>query len=123
MEGALVPLLSSLTQPYQLGRGIALPIEHLKGQRSNPFTTPKSPCFPVCLLARQVTDLYEWGWGQSFHFSPKLPIRDWSGSEAAHEARIGAILGLAPGKVGGEVSGVAWVTTMTTIITTKGGME
>ncbi|GAB4820962.1 hypothetical protein N2152v2_008008 [Parachlorella kessleri] len=45
-----------------------------------------------------VTDLYEWGWGQSFHFSPKLPIRDWSGSEAAHEARIGAILGLAPGK-------------------------
>lgn len=20
-----------------------------------------------------VTDIYEWGWGQSFHFSPKLP--------------------------------------------------
>lgn len=26
-----------------------------------------SPCFV------QVTDIYEYGWGQSFHFSPKLP--------------------------------------------------
>lgn len=45
-----------------------------------------------------VTDLYEWGWGQSFHFSPKLPHKDLKASEAAHETRIGAILGLQPGK-------------------------
>lgn len=46
-----------------------------------------------------VTDIYEWGWGQSFHFSPKLPGKDWKASEAAHEARVGAVLGL---KAGGK---------------------
>ncbi|MEW5298705.1 MAG: hypothetical protein WDW38_000551 [Sanguina aurantia] len=44
-----------------------------------------------------VTDMYEWGWGQSFHFSPKLPGKDLRSSEAAHEARIAATLNLAPG--------------------------
>lgn len=44
-----------------------------------------------------VTDLYEWGWGQSFHFSPKLPHKDLKASEAAHETRIGAVLGLKTG--------------------------
>lgn len=36
-------------------------------------------------------------WGQSFHFSPKLPGKDLRSSEAAHEARIAATLNLAPG--------------------------
>lgn len=44
-----------------------------------------------------VTDIYEWGWGQSFHFSPKLPGKNWASSEAAHEARVAATLGLKPG--------------------------
>jgi 24-methylenesterol C-methyltransferase len=44
-----------------------------------------------------VTDIYEWGWGQSFHFSPKLPGKTWASSEAAHEARVAATLGLKPG--------------------------
>ncbi|GBF92707.1 24-methylenesterol C-methyltransferase [Raphidocelis subcapitata] len=44
-----------------------------------------------------VTDIYEWGWGQSFHFSPKLPGKNWAASEAAHEARVAATLGLKPG--------------------------
>lgn len=44
-----------------------------------------------------VTDIYEWGWGQSFHFSPKLPGKDLRASEAAHEARIAALLNLKPG--------------------------
>eukprot|EP00197_Chlamydomonas_leiostraca_P006353 CAMPEP_0202865196 /NCGR_PEP_ID=MMETSP1391-20130828/5325_1 /ASSEMBLY_ACC=CAM_ASM_000867 /TAXON_ID=1034604 /ORGANISM="Chlamydomonas leiostraca, Strain SAG 11-49" /LENGTH=380 /DNA_ID=CAMNT_0049545001 /DNA_START=23 /DNA_END=1165 /DNA_ORIENTATION=+ len=44
-----------------------------------------------------VTDIYEWGWGQSFHFSPKLPGKNWKQSEAAHEARIPSILGAKPG--------------------------
>ncbi len=34
---------------------------------------------------------------QSFHFSPKLPFKDWKASEAAHEARIAVTLGLRPG--------------------------
>jgi 24-methylenesterol C-methyltransferase len=45
-----------------------------------------------------VTDIYEWGWGQSFHFSPKLPNKDLKASEAAHEARIAAMLRLVPGQ-------------------------
>jgi 24-methylenesterol C-methyltransferase len=45
-----------------------------------------------------VTDIYEWGWGQSFHFSPKLPGKNWLQSEAAHEARVAVALGLGPGK-------------------------
>ena len=45
-----------------------------------------------------VTDIYEWGWGLSFHFSPRLPGKGWAASEAAHESRLAAILQLAPGK-------------------------
>jgi 24-methylenesterol C-methyltransferase len=44
-----------------------------------------------------VTDIYEWGWGQSFHFSPKLPGKSWKASEAAHEARIPSVTGARPG--------------------------
>lgn len=44
-----------------------------------------------------VTDLYEWGWGQSFHFSPQLPHKGLRESEVAHETRIAAVLGLKPG--------------------------
>eukprot|EP00878_Enallax_costatus_P008695 GHUV01009089.1.p1 GENE.GHUV01009089.1~~GHUV01009089.1.p1 ORF type:complete len:343 (+),score=47.30 GHUV01009089.1:194-1222(+) len=44
-----------------------------------------------------VTDIYEYGWGQSFHFSPKLPGKNWASSEAAHEARVAVELGLRPG--------------------------
>lgn len=39
----------------------------------------------------------EWGWGTSFHFSPNLPGKDVPASEAAHEARIAALLSLQPG--------------------------
>lgn len=39
-------------------------------------------------------DIYEWGWGTSFHFSPLLPGKTIPASEAAHEARIAALLGL-----------------------------
>lgn len=44
-----------------------------------------------------VTDIYEWGWGHSFHFSPGLPGRSWIASEEVHESRIAAILDLQPG--------------------------
>ncbi len=44
-----------------------------------------------------VTDFYEYGWGQSFHFSPRLPGKNWVASEAAHEARVAVELGLRPG--------------------------
>lgn len=44
-----------------------------------------------------VTDFYEWGWGQSFHFSPSLPGKGWYASEVAHESRVAALCGLKPG--------------------------
>lgn len=42
-------------------------------------------------------DIYEWGWGTSFHFSPLLPGKSIPASDAAHEARIAALLGLKVG--------------------------
>ena len=44
-----------------------------------------------------VTDIYEWGWGPSFHFSPRLRGKGVKESSAAHETRIADNLGLAPG--------------------------
>ena len=34
---------------------------------------------------------------QSFHFSPRLPGKDWPASEAAHETRLAGLLRLGPG--------------------------
>lgn len=44
-----------------------------------------------------VTDIYEWGWGQSFHFSPSLKGKGVAPAEVAHETRVADILGLKPG--------------------------
>ncbi|CAG9466863.1 unnamed protein product [Pedinophyceae sp. YPF-701] len=44
-----------------------------------------------------VTDIYEWGWGQSFHFSPVLPGQTDLCSEVAHEVYIPAMLHVGPG--------------------------
>ena len=44
-----------------------------------------------------VTDIYEWGWGQSFHFSPSLKGKGVAPAEVAHETRVAHILGLKPG--------------------------
>lgn len=44
-----------------------------------------------------VTDIYEWGWGASFHFAPKLWSHDWKAGEAAQEVRIAHMLRATPG--------------------------
>jgi 24-methylenesterol C-methyltransferase len=44
-----------------------------------------------------VTDIYEWGWGASFHFAPKLWGHDWKAGEAAQEVRIAHMLRAKPG--------------------------
>ena len=51
----------------------------------------------ICVAVRPHADIYEWGWGTSFHFSPLLPGKSIPASEAAHEARIAALLGLKVG--------------------------
>lgn len=44
-----------------------------------------------------VTRFYEFGWGTSFHFSPRRPGESLSDSLRRHETGIGEILGLKPG--------------------------
>ncbi len=65
----------------------------LRGRRSAPAGW-RNRWLPVMPFA----DIYEWGWGSSFHFSPLLPGKSISASEAAHEARIAALLGIKPGQ-------------------------
>ena len=44
-----------------------------------------------------VTDFYEYGWGQSFHFAQRAPNESFAESLARHERRIAGRLGLRPG--------------------------
>eukprot|EP00850_Spirogloea_muscicola_P014135 SM000099S25241 [mRNA] locus=s99:506713:507926:+ [translate_table: standard] len=46
-----------------------------------------------------VTDIYEWGWGQSFHFSPAVPGASNREATRLHEVRVAALLGLRPGLI------------------------
>jgi len=47
----------------------------------------KVPAF-VDTFYNLVTDIYEWGWGQSFHFSPSLPGRSHREETRIHEERV-----------------------------------
>lgn len=44
-----------------------------------------------------VTDFYEYGWGQSFHFAPRFSGESFEASIARHEHYLSARLGLVPG--------------------------
>ncbi|WP_423917052.1 sterol methyltransferase [Candidatus Poriferisodalis sp.] len=44
-----------------------------------------------------VTDLYEYGWGESFHFAPRVPGESFHASLARHQHFIALALGLRPG--------------------------
>jgi sterol 24-C-methyltransferase len=44
-----------------------------------------------------VTDFYEYGWGQSFHFAPRHKGESFEASLARHEFFLAHVLGLAPG--------------------------
>lgn len=44
-----------------------------------------------------VTRFYEYGWGSTFHFSPRLPGESLARSQQRHDRQIGAILRLQPG--------------------------
>ena len=44
-----------------------------------------------------VTDFYEYGWGQSFHFAPRAVNESFAASLARHEHYIAHRLGLGPG--------------------------
>ncbi|CAN6463906.1 unnamed protein product [Victoria cruziana] len=44
-----------------------------------------------------VTDIYEWGWGQSFHFSPSVKGKSHKEATRIHEARAVDLLNVGPG--------------------------
>ena len=45
------------------------------------------------------TDFYEYGWGKSFHFAPRVPGESFKASLARHELYLATVLGLKPGMV------------------------
>lgn len=46
-----------------------------------------------------VTDFYEYGWGKSFHFAPRVPGESFKESLIRHERHLAKVLGLKPGMV------------------------
>ena len=46
-----------------------------------------------------VTDFYEFGWGKSFHFAPRVPGESFKASLARHEHYLALVLRLTPGMV------------------------
>ncbi|XP_074558267.1 24-methylenesterol C-methyltransferase 2-like [Curcuma longa] len=74
----------------------------------------KVPAF-VDTFYNLVTDIYEWGWGQSFHFSPSLPGRSHLEATRKHEERAADLIAARPGQrivdvgcgVGGPMRAIA----------------
>ena len=50
-----------------------------------------------------VTDFYEFGWGRSFHFAPRVPGETFKASLARHEHFLAHSLGLRPGMVAADI--------------------
>ncbi|GAB2232482.1 hypothetical protein Droror1_Dr00011519 [Drosera rotundifolia] len=44
-----------------------------------------------------VTDIYEWGWGQSFHFSPSVPSKSHRDATRLHEEMAAELISAKPG--------------------------
>ncbi|KAJ6336733.1 hypothetical protein OIU76_006582 [Salix suchowensis] len=59
-------------------------------------TTEKVPDF-VDTFYNLVTDIYEWGWGQSFHFSPSIPGKSHGEATRLHEEMAVDLINVKPG--------------------------
>ena len=59
-------------------------------------TTEKVPDF-VDTFYNLVTDIYEWGWGQSFHFSPSIPGKLHRDATRLHEEMAVDLIQARPG--------------------------
>lgn len=84
-------------------------------RRPKEIETPQNvPAF-VDTFYNLVTDIYEWGWGQSFHFSPSLPGKSHNEATKAHEQMAVDFLKVSPGSkildagcgVGGPMRAIA----------------
>ncbi|RWR90676.1 24-methylenesterol C-methyltransferase 2 [Cinnamomum micranthum f. kanehirae] len=59
-------------------------------------TADKVPHF-VDTFYNLVTDIYEWGWGQSFHFAPSVPGKSHKDATRIHEEMAVDLLKVGPG--------------------------
>ncbi|KAK6939292.1 Sterol methyltransferase C-terminal [Dillenia turbinata] len=59
-------------------------------------TAEKVPDF-VDTFYNLVTDIYEWGWGQSFHFSPSIPGKSHRDATRLHEEMAVDLIDVKPG--------------------------
>ncbi len=50
-----------------------------------------------------VTDFFEYGWGRSFHFAPRVPGESFKASLARHEHYMAHTLGLKPGMIVADI--------------------
>ncbi|KAK6916760.1 Sterol methyltransferase C-terminal [Dillenia turbinata] len=77
-------------------------------------TTENVPHF-VDTFYNLVTDIYEWGWGQSFHFSPSIPGKSHRDATRIHEQMAVDLIKVGPGSrildagcgVGGPMRAIA----------------
>ncbi|XP_057803760.1 24-methylenesterol C-methyltransferase 2-like [Salvia miltiorrhiza] len=60
-------------------------------------TAEKVPAF-VDTSYNLITDIYEWGWGQSFHFSPAVPGKSHHDATRLHKEMAVDLLNVGPGK-------------------------
>lgn len=61
------------------------------------FTTANNLYYDVA------TDFFEFGWGRSFHFAPRVPGESFKASLARHEHYLAHRLGLGPGMVVADI--------------------
>lgn len=84
-------------------------------RRPKEIETPQNVPALVDTFYNLVTDIYEWGWGQSFHFSPSLPGKSHNEATKAHEQMVVDLLNVGPGSkildagcgVGGPMRAIA----------------
>ena len=68
-------------------------LDQRDGSQKSDYTTVNNLYYDL------VTDFFEFGWGRSFHFAPRVPGESFKASLARHEHDLAHKLGLEPGMV------------------------